>query len=69
MLLDPDQLLRNVAVSDRRVDHLEQLQVQHGEGPCLDAFEEKTLVDAADLADERGVRWRGSSAGPSTPGS
>jgi GAF domain-containing protein len=55
MLLDPDQLLRNVAVSDRRVDHLEQLQVQHGEGPCLDAFEEKALVDAADLADEE--RW------------
>jgi GAF domain-containing protein len=44
-----------VAVSDRRVDHLEQLQVQHGEGPCLDAFEEKALVDAADLADEE--RW------------
>jgi GAF domain-containing protein len=55
MLLDPDQLLRNVAVSDKRVDHLEQLQVQHGEGPCIDAFEEKTLVDAADLMDEK--RW------------
>jgi GAF domain-containing protein len=55
MLLDPDQLLRNVAVSDKRVDHLEQLQVQHGEGPCIDAFEEKTLVDATDLAQEE--RW------------
>jgi GAF domain-containing protein len=55
MLLDPDQLLRNVAVSDKRVDHLEQLQIQHGEGPCIDAFEEKTLVDATDLADEG--RW------------
>jgi GAF domain-containing protein len=55
MLLDPDQLLRNVAVSDRRVDHLEQLQIEHGEGPCVDAFEEKTLVDAADLTTER--RW------------
>jgi GAF domain-containing protein len=55
MLLDPDQLLRNVAVSDQRVDHLEQLQLEHGEGPCVDAFEQKTLVDAADLADEG--RW------------
>jgi GAF domain-containing protein len=55
MLLDPDQLLRNVAVSDQRVDHLEQLQIEHGEGPCVDAFEQKTLVDAADLADED--RW------------
>jgi signal transduction protein with GAF and PtsI domain len=55
MLLDPDQLLRNVAVSDKRLDHLEQLQVQHGEGPCIDAFEEKTLVDAVDLVDEK--RW------------
>jgi GAF domain-containing protein len=55
MLLDPDRLLRNVAVSDERVDHLEQLQIEHGEGPCVDAFEQKTLVDAADLADEG--RW------------
>jgi GAF domain-containing protein len=55
MLLDPDRLLRNVAVSDERVDYLEQLQIEHGEGPCVDAFEQKTLVDAADLADEG--RW------------
>src|SRR5215203_7109544 len=55
MLLDPDQLLRNVADSDRRVDHLEELQIQHGEGPCVDAFEAKTLVDTEDLAAE--ARW------------
>jgi GAF domain-containing protein len=55
MLLDPEQLLRNIAVSDQRVDHLEDLQIQHGEGPCVDAFEDKTLVDAADLANED--RW------------
>jgi GAF domain-containing protein len=55
MLLDPEQLLRNVAVSDRRVDHLEQLQIEHGEGPCVDAFEDKTLVDAVDLDNED--RW------------
>jgi GAF domain-containing protein len=55
MLLDPDQLLRNVAVSDSRVDDLEELQIEHGEGPGVDAFEEKTVVDSADLAGEG--RW------------
>jgi GAF domain-containing protein len=55
MLIDPDQLLRNVAVSDARVDALEELQIEHGEGPCVDAFEHKDLVDAADLATEQ--RW------------
>jgi len=55
MLIDPDQLLRNVADSDRRVDHLEELQIEHGEGPCIDAFEEKELVHATDLTAE--ARW------------
>src|SRR5512133_3158429 len=55
MLIDPDQLLRNVADSDRRVDHLEELQIEHGEGPCIDAFDEKELVHSADLGAE--ARW------------
>ena len=55
MLVDPDQLLRNVADSDERVDHLEELQIEHGEGPCVDAFEEKELIHAADLTAE--ARW------------
>jgi GAF domain-containing protein len=55
MLIDPEQLLRNVAVSDDRVDALEQLQVEHGEGPCVDAFNDKDVVHAADLAEEG--RW------------
>jgi GAF domain-containing protein len=55
MLIDPDQLLRNVADSDERVDHLEELQIEHGEGPCVDAFEEKELIHAADLGAE--ARW------------
>jgi GAF domain-containing protein len=55
MLIDPDQLLRNVAVSDRRVHDLEELQIEHGEGPCVDAFEAKTLIDPEDLAGE--ARW------------
>ena len=55
MLIDPDQLLRNIAVSDQRVHDLEELQIEHGEGPCVEAFEDKTLVDTDDLAGED--RW------------
>ena len=55
MLVDPDLLLRNVAVSDERANTLEELQIEHGEGPCVDAFERKDLVDSADLTSER--RW------------
>src|ERR687889_740271 len=55
MLIDPDQLLRNVADSDERIDHLEELQIKHGEGPCIDAFDDKELVHAADLTAEK--RW------------
>jgi GAF domain-containing protein len=55
MLLDPDQLLRNIAVSDQRVHDLEELQIEHGQGPCVEAFEDKTLVDTDDLAAED--RW------------
>ena len=55
MLVDPDQLLRNVAVSDKRIGDLEELQIEHGEGPCIDAYEEKELVHGADLATE--ARW------------
>jgi GAF domain-containing protein len=55
MLVDPDQLLRNVADSDQRIGHLEELQIEHGEGPCIDAFDDKELVHASDLAAED--RW------------
>ena len=55
MLVDPDQLLRNVADSDKRIGDLEELQIEHGQGPCIDAFDDKELVHAADLAEEK--RW------------
>src|SRR5512133_1186726 len=55
MLVDPDQLLRNIAVSDQRVHDLEELQIEQDEGPCVEAFEAKTLVDTEDLAAEG--RW------------
>jgi GAF domain-containing protein len=35
--------------------HLEELQVRHQEGPCIAAFEDKELVRAEDLSQEK--RW------------
>ena len=55
MLVDAQLRLRNVAVSDPRFEHLEQLQLAHDEGPCMSAYEDKQLVCAEDLADE--TRW------------
>jgi GAF domain-containing protein len=55
MLTDRDQALRNLAVSDPRAALLEELQAEHGEGPCVDAFEEKEPVAADDLATDD--RW------------
>src|SRR5258705_2382262 len=55
MLADADHHLRNVAVSDDRMAHLEALQIQHREGPCVAAFEDKELVGAEDLTEEG--RW------------
>ena len=54
MLADRDQVLRNLAVSDRRAALLEELQATHEEGPCVDAFDDKEPVAADDLrADDR----------------
>ena len=55
MLADSDHHLRNVAVSDDRLEHLEELQIRHHEGPCISAFEERTLVGAEDLTAD--TRW------------
>ena len=55
MLADAEHHLRNVAVSDERLARLEELQVRHHEGPCIAAFEDKALVAAQDLAEDR--RW------------
>jgi GAF domain-containing protein len=55
MLADAEHHLRNVAVSDERLGQLEELQVRHHEGPCIAAFEDKALVAAQDLAEDR--RW------------
>jgi GAF domain-containing protein len=55
MLADGEHHLRNAAVSDARVRHLEDLQIRHQEGPCITAFDDKVLVGAEDLISDR--RW------------
>lgn len=55
MLMDGEMTLRNAAVSDSRLDQLESLQLEHGRGPCITAFQEKGLVSADDLGVEE--RW------------
>jgi GAF domain-containing protein len=57
MLVDRDQELRNLASSDPRAALLEDLQAEHGEGPCVDAFDDKQPVAADDLGNED--RWPG----------
>ncbi len=54
MLGLPPLALRNAAVSDPRLDHLESLQVEHDTGPCITAFQEKELVSCEDLVDDIG---------------
>jgi GAF domain-containing protein len=55
MLCDSEQHLRSVAASDERFAHLEDLQIRHQEGPCIEAFDTKELVAAEDL--EQDQRW------------
>ncbi|HEY0932973.1 MAG TPA: GAF and ANTAR domain-containing protein [Trebonia sp.] len=55
MLSDSAQHLRSVAASDDRFAHLEDLQIRHQEGPCIEAFDTRELVGATDL--ERDSRW------------
>ena len=60
MLTDTEQRLRGVAASDQRFAHLEDLQIEHGQGPCIEAFDTKQLVGTQDLEAEQ--RWPGFSA-------
>jgi GAF domain-containing protein len=55
MLADADQQLHNVASSDERMAHLEELQIRHSEGPCVEAFDTKELVGVEDLSADS--RW------------
>lgn len=49
MVADAGGHLRFVATSDERLDRLEQLQIELGEGPCLLAYETGRPVVASDL--------------------
>src|SRR3984893_4712361 len=55
MLADAEHHLRNFAVSDERLGHLEELQIRHQEGPCIAAFDDKELIAAEDLTED--PRW------------
>jgi GAF domain-containing protein len=55
MLIDSEQHLRSVAASDSRLAHLEELQIEHSEGPCIAAYEDKELVGVEDLTHD--TRW------------
>lgn len=55
MLADGEHHLRNAAVSDERLRHLEDLQIYHQEGPCITAFEDQELVGVEDLTQDQ--RW------------
>jgi GAF domain-containing protein len=55
MLTDSDQQLRSIAASDDRLAHLEELQIEHSEGPCIAAYEDKELVGVEDLTAD--TRW------------
>ncbi len=50
-----DGRLDTLAATSTRVREFDELQVELGEGPCLYAIEEHTLVRIDDIADER--RW------------
>lgn len=55
MMVDDEQNLRKVAASDDRFAHLEDLQIYHQEGPCIDAYYGQELISADDLANDQ--RW------------
>jgi GAF domain-containing protein len=55
MVVDRDQVLRNLAASKGLAALLEELQDAHGEGPCVDAFDDKRPVWTDDLGREE--RW------------
>jgi transcriptional regulator with GAF, ATPase, and Fis domain len=52
MLLAEDEVLRYAAASDERGRLLETIQEQVGEGPCVQAFYDDSVVRCADAADD-----------------
>lgn len=56
LLADPQGDLRVAATSGEDAETMELLQLQAGEGPCMEAYLRVTQVRIPDLADEAG-RW------------
>lgn len=49
LLADPGGTLHVMAASSQRTRNLDLLQLQRGEGPCLDCYRGGTAVSVADL--------------------
>jgi GAF domain/ANTAR domain len=58
VLISGGRNLGNVCVSDAVIESVEDVQYTLGEGPCIDAFNTRTPVLVADLANSDG-RWPG----------
>jgi len=56
MLADPHGTLRYIASSSERMHLIELFELQHDEGPCLDAYRTGTPIHAA-MADDANARW------------
>ncbi len=56
MLADRDGTLHYIASSSERMHLIELFELQHDEGPCLDAYRTGVAVHAA-MADEANTRW------------
>ena len=55
IFLDDHGIVKTAAASSALVDVVDRLQIDAGEGPCLDASRSNATVYAADLIDDR--RW------------
>jgi GAF domain-containing protein len=56
MLADPDGTLHYIASSSERMHLIELFELQHDEGPCLDAYRTGIAVHTG-MADDADTRW------------
>ena len=56
MLADRDGTLHYIASSSERMHLIEVFELQHDEGPCLDAYRTGVAVHAA-MTDDANIRW------------
>ena len=57
MLMSGDVPRGSLCTSDDVSQLIEELQYTLGEGPCVDAYQQDTVVAEPDLADPENVRW------------